>query len=85
MTWFRAFQIVTLCALLGMVMGGLVGLAAGAITDNRFTQRPPWQFNNPRGMVTFQGATAGVLAGDGLGGFALPRQAAHEYPRQRRS
>jgi len=71
MTWKHTFLVVTGCALAGMVMGGLFGFGAGKITPDFFRHIIPWQDVEPVGVATFFGATAGVLLGGGLGGFAI--------------
>ena len=43
MTWKRIFAVVTIAALLGMVMGGLFGLAAGRLAPDFFRHLIPWQ------------------------------------------
>ena len=71
MTWKQTFLIVTGCALVGMVLGGLFGFAAGKITPDFFRHVIPWQDVEPVGVATFFGATAGVLLGGGLGCFGV--------------
>jgi hypothetical protein len=71
MTWKQTFLVVTGCALAGMALGGLFGLAAGKITPDFFRHIIPWQDVEPVGVATFFGATAGVLLGGGLGCFGV--------------
>lgn len=71
MTWFRIFSAVASASLLGMVMGGLFGLAAGTITPDFFQHLIPWQDVRPLGFATFIGATVGVVLGGGLGTFGV--------------
>jgi hypothetical protein len=71
MTWKRIFAVVTIAALLGMVMGGLFGLAAGRLAPEFFRHLIPWQDVEPGGMAILLGATAGVLLGGALGGFGV--------------
>jgi hypothetical protein len=68
MTWKRVFVVVTVSALTGMILGGLFGFAVGKITPEHVI---PWQDVEPVGLVTFFGATAGVLLGGGPGCFAV--------------
>jgi hypothetical protein len=75
MTWTRIFLIVTVGALVGMLMGGLFGVAAGYIAPNLFRQIVPWADLEPRGVATVLGAVAGVLLGGGLAVFAVVLQA----------
>jgi NhaP-type Na+/H+ or K+/H+ antiporter len=70
-TWKRIFAVVTISALLGMVMGGLFGLAAGRLAPEFFRHLIPWQDVEPGGMATLLGATAGVLLGGALGCFGV--------------
>ena len=75
MTWGRIFLVVTLGALMGMLMGGLFGVAAGSIAPTFFRHVIPWSDVEPRGFAAVIGATAGVLLGGGLAVFALVLQA----------
>jgi NhaP-type Na+/H+ or K+/H+ antiporter len=63
--------VVTGCALAGMILGGLFGLASGSITPDFFRRIIPWQDVEPAGVATFLGATAGVVLGGGLGCFGI--------------
>ena len=71
MTWKHIFIVATGCALVGMLLGGLFGFAAGTITPDFFKHLIPWQDVEPVGIATFFGATVGVLLGGGLGCFAI--------------
>ncbi len=71
MTWKTIFAVVTTAAVLGMVMGGLFGLAAGRLAPDFFRHLIPWQDVEPGGMATLLGATAGVLLGGALGCFGV--------------
>lgn len=79
MTWYRVFFVVTGCSLLGMLMGGLFGLGAGAITPAFFRHIIPWQDVDPLGTATFFGATVGVVLGGGLGCFGILIQLVVEW------
>ena len=74
MTWKRIFAVVTIAALLGMVMGGLFGLAAGRLAPDFFRHLIPWQNVEPVGVAIRLGATAGVLLGGALGCFGVIMQ-----------
>lgn len=83
MAWHRVFLIVTGCALVGMILGGLFGWAGGKISPDLFrTLLAPWQTIEPLGAAVFLGATAGVLLGGGLGCFGVLIQFALEWRRQ---
>lgn len=71
MSWYRVVLIVTGCSLMGMVLGGLFGLASGTLAPTFFRHSIPWQDVEPQGVATFFGATAGVVLGGGLGCFAI--------------
>jgi NhaP-type Na+/H+ or K+/H+ antiporter len=75
-TWKKIFAVVTISALIGMVMGGLFGLAAARLAPDFFRHVIPWQDVEPVGMATLLGATAGVLLGGGLGCFGVLVQTA---------
>jgi hypothetical protein len=70
-TWKKIFAVVTSAALIGMVMGGLFGLAGGRLAPDFFRHLIPWQDVEPVGMATLLGATAGVLLGGALGCFGV--------------
>ena len=61
MTWKSIFTAVTLCALTGMLLGGLFGFASGKTTPDFFHHIIPWQDVEPVGIATFFGGTVGVL------------------------
>lgn len=71
MTWRKTFLSVTVGALIGMVLGGLFGLAAGAIAPAFFAHIIPWSDVEPIGIATVFGAIAGVLMGGGLATVAI--------------
>jgi uncharacterized membrane protein len=71
MTWKKIFAVVTIAALLGMVMGGLFGVAAGRLAPDFFRHLIPWQDVEPVGIAILLGATAGVLLGGALGCFGV--------------
>jgi hypothetical protein len=75
MTWKKIFAVVTIAAVLGMVMGGLFGLAAGSLAPDVFRHLIPWQDVEPVGIAILLGATAGVLLGGALGCFGVIVQA----------
>ena len=79
MTWKRVFLVVTGCAIAGMLMGGLFGLAAGKLAPDFFKHIIPWQDVEPVGLATFFGATTGVLLGGGLGCFSVLVQAVFQW------
>ena len=69
--WKKIVAVVTSTALLGMVMGGLFGLAAGRLAPDFFRHLIPWQDVEPVGFAILLGATVGVLLGGGLGCFGV--------------
>jgi hypothetical protein len=71
MTWKQIFLVVTGCALAGMVMGGLFGLAGGKMAPEFFRHIIIWQDVEPVGFAAFCGATVGILLGGGLGCFGI--------------
>jgi hypothetical protein len=73
-TWKKIFAVVTMTALLGMVMGGLFGLAAGRLAPDFFRHLIPWQDVEPVGFAILLGATVGVLLGGALGCFGIMLQ-----------
>lgn len=79
MTWKTIFAAVTIAALIGMVMGGLFGLAAGKLAPDFFRRLIPWQDVEPVGMATLLGATAGVVLGGVLGCFGVIVQTAVQW------
>ncbi len=70
-TWKKIFAVVTIAALLGMMMGGVFGLAAGRLAPDFFRHLIPWQDVEPVGFAILLGATVGVLLGGSLGCFAV--------------
>ncbi|MFW6163099.1 MAG: hypothetical protein ACODAJ_10045 [Planctomycetota bacterium] len=65
------FAFVTLGALIGMVMGGLFGYAAGRVAPTFFTHLVMWAELEPVGTATVLGAAGGVVCGGGLAVFAV--------------
>ena len=82
MTIGRTFTTVTVAALVGLILGGMFGFAAGKMTPDFFRHLIPWQDVEPVGFATFGGATAGVLLGGGLGCFAVLLQFILEWRRK---
>jgi hypothetical protein len=75
MTTKHVFITVTAAALIGMVLGGLFGLAAGKLAPEFFKHFIPWHDVEPVGFAVFGGATVGVILGGGLGCFGVILQA----------
>ena len=82
MTIGKTFTTVTVAALVGLILGGMFGFAAGKMTPDFFRHLIPWQDVEPVGFATFGGATAGVLLGGGLGCFAVLLQFILEWRRK---
>jgi hypothetical protein len=78
LTFRGVFLAVTAAAMAGMVLGGLFGLAAGALAPDFFAHTLMWTLLEPLPTATVLGAIAGVLLGGGLGVFAIAIQALHE-------
>lgn len=74
MKWTSIFLNVTAGALIGMLLGGSFGFAAGSITSDFFLHLMPWRDVEPKGFATFCGATIGVLLGGGLACFGIIAQ-----------
>jgi hypothetical protein len=71
MTSIRVIVTVIAVALLGMILGGGFGWAAGTIAPSLFDRIIPWSEVEPVGGATVIGAFGGVLCGGALGGFAM--------------
>lgn len=71
MVAMRIVILVSITALAGMVMGGLFGLASGAMAPEFFAAIVPWLTLEPLGIATVLGGIAGVSLGGGLGVFAV--------------
>jgi hypothetical protein len=82
MTIGKTFTTVTVVALVGLILGGMFGFAAGKMTPDFFRHLIPWQDVEPVGFAIFGGATAGVLLGGGLGCFAVLLQFILEWRRK---
>ena len=65
------FFTVTIGALVGMVLGGAFGYAAGLIGPDIFANLLPWEKFEPVGVATVMGAFGGVLCGGSLAAFAV--------------
>jgi hypothetical protein len=76
LTFRGVLAAVTGAALLGMVLGGLFGLAAGALAPTLFAQMLMWTKLEPLGTAAVLGAIVGVLLGGGLGVFGIAVQTA---------
>lgn len=75
MRWLKAYALLVLGAVVGMVMGGLFGLGAGLLAPDLFVHLVPWSDVEPLGAAIVYGAVAGVLLGGGSAVFALIIQA----------
>ena len=76
--------IVTIVALVGMVLGGGFGYAAGRTAPDLFLNLVPWDDIEPVGTATVIGAFGGVLCGGALGAFAVFLQAVTQWLTGRR-
>jgi hypothetical protein len=65
------FVFVTVGALIGMLLGGAFGYAAGLIGPDLFKHLLPWEEFEPVGVATVIGAFGGVVCGGGLAAFAV--------------
>lgn len=65
------FLFVTLGALIGMILGGAFGYAAGMIGPDLFKHLLPWEEFEPVGVATVIGASGGVVCGGALAAFAI--------------
>jgi hypothetical protein len=83
MVLIRVVGTVTVVAILGMLLGGAFGWAAGTVAPSFFTSVMPWKDVEPVGFATVLGAFGGILCGGALGAFALILQAV-EASRTRR-
>ena len=79
MVLVRVVATVTGVALLGMLLGGGFGLAAGTIAPSFFVSVMPWKDIEPVGFATVLGAFGGILCGGTLGAFALILEAAEKW------
>ncbi len=67
--------VVTAASLMGMVLGGAFGLAAGLVSPDMFRRIiVPWAESEPIGTALVLGAVGGVLCGGALGAFAIAAQ-----------
>lgn len=82
MTFWKTFLSVTAAALIGLLLGGAFGYAAGKLTPDFFSQINPWTEVEPVGFATAGGATAGVLLGGALGGFGVLLQFLSEWKKK---
>lgn len=82
MTIRKTFITVTIAALVGLLMGGVFGFAAGKMTPDFFRHVIPWLDMEPVGFATFSGATVGVLLGGALGCFGVLIQFILEFRRK---
>lgn len=67
----HTIRVIVGSALLGMVLGGSFGCAAGFLAPEFFAHLIPWQDVRPVGFATFLGGTVGVVLGGGMGCFAI--------------
>ena len=65
---------VIIVSLIGMLLGGAFGYAAGTIGPDLFRNLIPWEEYEPVGTATVVGAFGGVMCGAGLGAFAIAVQ-----------
>lgn len=82
MTIWKTFLYVIAAALLGLLLGGAFGFAAGKLTPDFFSQIDPRSQVEPVGFATAGGATAGVLLGGALGGFGVLLQYLSEWKKK---
>jgi len=75
MAVIRVVGTVTVVAILGMLLGGGFGWAAGTVAPTFFASVMPWKDVEPVGFATVLGAFGGILCGGALGAFALVLQA----------
>jgi len=87
MSWIRILLIVIACAMVGMLLGGAFGFAAGSFAPELFENMGNRLLMDggaaKRGMVI--GASGGVFLGGGLGCFVLALQAVFEAIRRPRA
>jgi hypothetical protein len=77
------FITVTATALIGMLLGGLFGLAAGSLAPGLFSNILYGVSTEPVGAALVLGAIAGILLGGSLGVFAIIIQVAGQFLAQR--
>ena len=68
---WAVFAFVTVGAIVGMVMGGLFGFAAGRMAPDVFKHMLMWTELEPVGTATMMGAAGGVVCGGLLAAFAV--------------